>query len=223
RLDDINAFFKSSLLGDTEMDRQVRAQYVKERDELQARLEAAKHLEKNANALSNKLQDARRNQAACQAKRESAELAVQKAQQALEQAREDETEPATAILELETRLRGALGGGEKFAADLATMAACVGRFKGEAAAAQAQAAPREQGPEAAPGGMPGAPGPDMEVGESAAGDVDDLDAETRRQHLKSCGVEVPVPAEGGDDPAPLRGQLKRQLNSFYTVHKKLKK
>ncbi|CAK0792581.1 unnamed protein product [Prorocentrum cordatum] len=70
----------------------------------------------------------------------------------------------------------ALGGGEKFAADLATMAACVGRFKDEAAAAQAQAAPEEQGPEAALGGMPGTPEPDMEVDESAADDVDDLDA-----------------------------------------------
>ena len=253
RLDDINNFLKSSLLGDSELDRQVRAQYVQERDALQGRLETAKPLEKNANILSNKLKEARREQTARQSRREAAEAAVQKAEQALEKARSDEAESAQTILELETRLRGtidesipcsngapkltdvvsglgttveqlgaivqSLGGGEKFAADLATMAACIGRFKDEVAAAAEAQAP-EQAPQEPP---PAAPEPAMQVDETAEGQVDELDAATCRQHLKSCGIEVPVPTEGEDDPGPLREQLKRQLNSFYSVHKKLKK
>ena len=253
RLDDINNFLKSSLLGDTEMDRQVRAQYVKERDELQGRLEAAKPLEKNVDTLSNKLKEARREQTSRQSRREAAEAAVEKAQQALEKARSDEAESTQTILELETRLRGvidkatpnssgapkltdvvsglgttveqlgnivqSLGGGEQFAADLATMAACIGRFKEGAAAAEVQAP--EQAPQEPQHAAPEAA---MQVDETAQGSVDELDAATCRQHLRSCGIEVPVPSEGvDDDPAPLREQLKRQLSSFYSVHKKLKK
>ena len=92
----------------------------------------------------------------------------------------------TTVGQLDTIVR-ALGGGERFAADLATMAACVGRFKDEAQVAMPQA---EEGPPAS--AEPQAAAPSMEVDESATNNVDELDAATCRAHLKSCGIEVPV-------------------------------
>eukprot|EP00959_Pyramimonas_sp_CCMP1952_P031466 659831-Pyramimonas_sp.AAC.1 len=51
---------------------------------------------------------------------------------------------------------------------------------------------------------------DVDDYETTSKHIDDMDASTCREHLKECGVDVPVPGdvESEDDAPALRDQLK---------------
>ena len=118
-----------------------------------------------------------------------------------------------------------LGGGDRFAADLAAMAAAMGKLK--QVAADAEPPPRPPEPEA-PQAEEGGGGMQVDAETEAADEaktyqnVDGLDAATCREHLKSCGINHPVPTEGEDDPVPLREELKRHLSLVSGLRKRIK-
>ena len=103
------------------------------------------------------------------------------------------------------------------------MAAAMGKLQQAAADAQPPPPPEAAAaPPAEEGGM------QVDAGAEAADEartnqnVDNLDAATCREHLKSCGINHHVPEGEEDDPAPLREALKRHLSLVSGLHKRIK-
>ncbi|CAK0906391.1 unnamed protein product, partial [Prorocentrum cordatum] len=114
-----------------------------------------------------------------------------------------------------------LGGSERFAAGMQAMAELVAKLEQEPAAAQ-QPPP----PAAEPEDQAEEDDEEMAVDqeEDAHKHIDEMDAPTCREHLRSCGLQVPAPGDvDDDDEAPvLRDRLKRHLASAQSLAKKIK-
>ncbi|CAK0871605.1 unnamed protein product, partial [Prorocentrum cordatum] len=114
-----------------------------------------------------------------------------------------------------------LGGSERFAAGMQAMAEMVAKLEQEPTEAN-QPPP----PAAEPAEQTAEEAEEMAVDqeEEAHKHIDEMDAPTCREHLRSCGLEVPAPGDvDDDDDAPvLRDRLKRHLASAQSLAKKLK-